>query len=56
MTAVLKWHFSVSSPWHRATGILEKLEGMNSPVLKDSLTFEANALRKLGDGRMKCRS
>lgn len=34
--------------WHRATGILEKLEGMNSPVLKDSLTFEANALRKLG--------
>jgi tetratricopeptide (TPR) repeat protein len=33
--------------WHRATGILEKLEGMNSPMLKDSLTFEANALRKL---------
>src|SRR5215470_6079700 len=33
--------------WHRATGILEKLEGMNSPMLKGSLTFEANALRKL---------
>ena len=34
--------------WHRATGILEKLEGINSPVLKDSLMSEANALRKLG--------
>jgi len=34
--------------WHRATGILEKMEGVNSPVLKDSLTFEANALRKMG--------
>jgi tetratricopeptide (TPR) repeat protein len=34
--------------WHRATGILEKLEGVNSPLLKDSLTFEASALRKLG--------
>ena len=34
--------------WHRATGIMEKVEGMNSPALKDSLTGEANALRKLG--------
>jgi len=34
--------------WHRATGIMEKNEGMNSPALKDSLTSEANALRKLG--------
>jgi tetratricopeptide (TPR) repeat protein len=34
--------------WHRATVILEKLESMNSPMLKDSLTFEAKALRKLG--------
>jgi len=34
--------------WHRATGIMEKIEGMNSPMLKDSLTAEANALRKLG--------
>jgi tetratricopeptide (TPR) repeat protein len=34
--------------WRRATGIMEKTEGMNSPALKDSLTFEANALRKLG--------
>jgi hypothetical protein len=34
--------------WHRATGILEKLEGINGPVLKDSLMSEANALRKLG--------
>jgi len=34
--------------WHRATGIMEKTEGVNSPALKDSLTSEANALRKLG--------
>jgi hypothetical protein len=34
--------------WHRATGIMEKTEGMNSPALKDSLMSEANALRKLG--------
>ena len=34
--------------WHRATGMLEKTEGMNSPMLKNSLTFEANALRKMG--------
>lgn len=34
--------------WHRATGIMEKLEGVNNPALKDSLMNEANALRKLG--------
>lgn len=34
--------------WHRATGIMEKVEGMNSPALKDSLMSEASALRKLG--------
>ena len=34
--------------WHRATGIMEKTEGMNSPALRDSLMSEANALRKLG--------
>jgi len=34
--------------WHRATGIMEKTEGMNSPALKDSLMSEATALRKLG--------
>jgi len=33
--------------WHRATGIMEKTEGVNSPALKDSLMSEANALRKL---------
>jgi hypothetical protein len=34
--------------WHRATGIMEKVQGENSPALKDSLMSEANALRKLG--------
>jgi len=34
--------------WHRATGILEKLEGVNSPMLKNLLMAEANALRKMG--------
>jgi hypothetical protein len=34
--------------WHQATGIMEKLEGVNNPALKDSLMNEANALRKLG--------
>lgn len=34
--------------WQRATRIMEKVEGVNSPALKDSLMSEANALRKLG--------
>jgi hypothetical protein len=34
--------------WHRATGLMEKQYGENSPNLVASLTNEANALRQLG--------
>jgi tetratricopeptide (TPR) repeat protein len=34
--------------WHRATELMEKQVGVNSPDLETSLTNEANALRKLG--------
>lgn len=34
--------------WHRAIGIMEKQVGENSPNLRDPLTAEAKALRKLG--------
>ena len=34
--------------WHRATGIMEKQYGVNSPDLATSLSNEANALRRLG--------
>jgi hypothetical protein len=34
--------------WHRATGLMEKRYGENSPNLATSLANEANALRQLG--------
>lgn len=34
--------------WHRATGLLEKQFGANSPNLVTSITNDANALRRLG--------
>jgi tetratricopeptide (TPR) repeat protein len=34
--------------WHRATGLMEKQVGENSPNLATSLTNEAKALRRLG--------
>ncbi len=34
--------------WHRATGIMEQQVGVNSPDLAQPITFEVNALRKLG--------
>lgn len=34
--------------WHRAIGIMEKQVGENSPNLREPLTAEAKALRKLG--------
>jgi tetratricopeptide (TPR) repeat protein len=34
--------------WHRATEVMEKQFGQQSPKLADSLTKEANALRKMG--------
>lgn len=34
--------------WHRATGLMEKQAGENSPNLATSLTNEANAPRRLG--------
>jgi tetratricopeptide (TPR) repeat protein len=34
--------------WHRATEVMEKQVGQRSPKLAESLTKEANALRKMG--------
>ena len=34
--------------WRRATGLMEKQVGENSPDLATSLSNEANALRRLG--------
>jgi hypothetical protein len=34
--------------WHRATGLMEKQSGENSPGLIAPLTNEAKALRRLG--------
>ena len=34
--------------WHRATALMERQVGSNSPNLAASLTNEANALRQLG--------